>query len=448
MGGRLRGRQVAENRQFEKGPVRSGWSTAQRAAVIDELDLIVAHTAFKGSHRCVELLRYLVHHAVTDDQNAIKERTLGVEVFGRDANYDVNADPIVRRTANEIRKRLAQCYLETDRPHAVRIHLERGGYLPRFEFEAEEERLESIEPEKPEPLLEQDKKQSGFAPFLKGFWTNGSAVRVQWLSGIAVALLVIAASVMLLRYRALPHSPQYRVWEPLLESGKSITVCVSDGNPLESGGSGSSQTENSNLASSQNSGIASSQVASVSSLRNSTPSTPFADEHVAHAVITRLMEFQTGTDLRASSQLTLGDFRRRPAVLIGGLNNPWVPILIADLRFSIQLEPGSQDRWIRDAQNPAKRDWKIKGGLNGAGNAIDYAIVTRFFDRVTGQWIVALSGLGEHGTDAAGELLTDPAFDKLIPANIRSAANFQIVLGTSVIRGDTGPIQILAVNSW
>lgn len=40
----------------------------------------------------------------------LKERTIGVEIFGRPSDYETSADPIVRVKATEIRKRLAQHY--------------------------------------------------------------------------------------------------------------------------------------------------------------------------------------------------------------------------------------------------------------------------------------------------------------------------------------------------
>ena len=78
----------------------------------------------------------------------------------------------------------------------------------------------------------------------------------------------------------------------------------------------------------------------------------------------------------------------------------------------------------------------------------DYAVVSRFYDSETGQWVMALSGVTAYGTDAAGELVTDPAFAKYIPASVRSTGNFQIVLKTSVLRGSTGPIEILSIHTW
>src|SRR5437867_6516627 len=62
----------------------------------------------------------------------IKERTIGIEVFGRDPDYDTNLDPIVRMTAGEIRKRLAQYYVEADHERELRIELPSGSYVPEF----------------------------------------------------------------------------------------------------------------------------------------------------------------------------------------------------------------------------------------------------------------------------------------------------------------------------
>ena len=42
----------------------------------------------------------------------LRERRIGIEVFQRPADYDTAEDAVVRVTANELRKRLAQYYLE------------------------------------------------------------------------------------------------------------------------------------------------------------------------------------------------------------------------------------------------------------------------------------------------------------------------------------------------
>ena len=428
------------NRRSNEQEEQPGWSDVQRATVAKELDFILSHSAFKSSKRCVELLRYLVRHAEPGGGDGFKERALGIEVFGRSPNYDVNLDPVVRRTANEIRKRLAQCYQQADRPHEVKIYLERGSYLPVFEFASQNGRQELAATEKSSVLLEQIKplervvesSATSFGAFLRALGRN-------WILGGVVVILLIAGGIFGARYEAL-RSPQFRVWKPLLDSGNVINLCVSDGNPYEEdSGNGGSQTIDN---------ITSSQALAVLAARTRARSTPVTDEQVAHTIVTRILQFKKQTNLRSSSELTLRDFRHGSWVLIGGVNNPWVPVLLSNLRYSIQIDPGTRDRWVQDAQNPSKRDWKIPGRQQATSNFADYAVVTRYFDPETGQWTMAVSGLGAAGTDAAGELLTDRAFEKLLPVSIDSKGNFQIVLRISVVNGEAGPFQVLAYFAW
>ena len=64
----------------------------------------------------------------------LKERTLGAEVFGRDPRYDTNADPVVRVSAGEVRKRIAQYYHENGHASRVQIELPLGSYAPEFQL--------------------------------------------------------------------------------------------------------------------------------------------------------------------------------------------------------------------------------------------------------------------------------------------------------------------------
>jgi hypothetical protein len=147
--------------------------------------------------------------------------------------------------------------------------------------------------------------------------------------------------------------------------------------------------------------------------------------------------------------VTLDDLRKGPVLLVGAFDNQWSLILLSDLRFRVRVDPVTQDEWVEDAQNPAKREWKGSGKLLYSDSSVDYAIVTRILAPETGKWILAAGGLGMHGTEAAGELLTDPAYSKTLPAALRSTnKNLQIVLKTTVIDGHTGPPQILAYQTW
>jgi hypothetical protein len=136
-------------------------------------------------------------------------------------------------------------------------------------------------------------------------------------------------------------------------------------------------------------------------------------------------------------------------VLIGAFDNFWNITLLSKLRYHVQIDPVTKEEWIEDTQNPAMRDWKGNGKLLYSDSSTDFAIITRVFDRDTGNWILAVGGLGMHGTEAAGNLLSDPELSRSLPDAVRSGKqNVQIVLKTTVIGGYTGAPQLLAVHAW
>ena len=97
-----------------------------------QLDLLVRDEVFRSSKRSVAFLKYVVEQTLNGSADQIKERTIGVEVFGRDPSYDTNLDHIVRTAATELRKRLATYYVDEKHRSELRMGLVPGSYIPRF----------------------------------------------------------------------------------------------------------------------------------------------------------------------------------------------------------------------------------------------------------------------------------------------------------------------------
>jgi hypothetical protein len=110
---------------------------AYKDEILSCLKQILASNEFRSSRRCQEFLSHVVEHALSGDFDEIKERILGIRVFGRDASYDTNYDSIVRVTASDVRKRLLR-YYKTSSPSALRIELPSGSYIPEFHYIASE----------------------------------------------------------------------------------------------------------------------------------------------------------------------------------------------------------------------------------------------------------------------------------------------------------------------
>src|SRR4051812_19562569 len=98
-------------------PIQSGPLVAlsnDAGAVHSQLERILGSHHFRNSKRSQSFLRFLVLTAMAGYLNSLKERCIGTGFFGRDTAYDTSQDPIVRNAAVDVRKRLAQYYMEPD----------------------------------------------------------------------------------------------------------------------------------------------------------------------------------------------------------------------------------------------------------------------------------------------------------------------------------------------
>ncbi len=81
-----------------------------------QLKHILASPSFQGSKRGQQFLEYVCLKALSGEMGCLKERSIAVEVFGRQPNSDMGDDTIVPIGAREVRKRLAQYYVSAGQP--------------------------------------------------------------------------------------------------------------------------------------------------------------------------------------------------------------------------------------------------------------------------------------------------------------------------------------------
>src|SRR5690349_8499033 len=112
-------------------------SESQTEEVRAELNSLLESSSFRTSKRCREFLGYIVEHTMNGPSGTLKERSIGVELFQLPQDFDTGQHTIVRVTANEVRKKLAQHYLaENGTYHPVKIHLLPGSYSADFQWQA------------------------------------------------------------------------------------------------------------------------------------------------------------------------------------------------------------------------------------------------------------------------------------------------------------------------
>lgn len=391
----------------------------EAGSVLRQLDRILAHPTFRHSKRYPNLLRFIVEHALNGDGH-LKERTLGVEVFGRDPDYDTNEDPIVRITAGEIRKRIAQYYHEPGHESELQIDLPSGSYAPEFRTPQEINPTE----EYPHTGLAISDTRTGTNKFL--------GRRLLIYSLIAIASITIVAGAERVRAWTSPTALE-DFWYPILRSPASALVCVGEPNSL----------------------LHPAQRAvdfSVSDhIYNDADHIAFSDANALFRLAQFLGSRGKNSRLQTASSTSLTDLRQGPVVLVAGFDNEWTLRISQALRYHFGDSADHKVKWIADREDPAMRSWYVNFSEEYSQLTQDYAIVSRFSDPTTGEPVVIAAGLGENGTISAGEFLTDATemenATKNAPKNWRTK-DAEVVIATQVIDGKSGPPRVLATYFW
>lgn len=112
-------------------------------AVAAQLQRVLDSAGFANAPILSRFLRYVVERSLAHDGCALKEYTLGVEVFGRGPDFDPRIDTIVRTHARRLRARLEDYYRDAGRGDPIRIEVPKGHYVPlvRVLVEPDESRV-------------------------------------------------------------------------------------------------------------------------------------------------------------------------------------------------------------------------------------------------------------------------------------------------------------------
>lgn len=445
-------------------------SESERNAILEQVDRLFASPFFRHSKRLPKLLRFVIEHTLTGDVDSIKERTLGAEIFGRDAGYETATDPIVRVTAAEVRKRVAQYYQESGHENELRITLPSGSYVPQFQWP---ERSNVI-PQSPanRPNAQDTERfipaaggtgdpaiahigESGYdiqglelaadEPFAQAEMHPESQHRHTVRRFVLIAAITCALACTLFVgavfiWRTIHHSAIDFFWGPIMSASEPELICVA--------------------AQLQETGVTLRDTTDPSRLRwfpDPLKKNPFPTIAIDNVnVIVRLTKILQSSGrqyiVKAEGTTNLADLRAGPGVFIGGFDNAWTLRLTNSLRFRFANDP---DMWyprIVDSAAPTQPGWTSdQSRMGSVGNYRDYGIVARFTDSDTGKLAVIVAGIGRCGTLAAGQFLTDPSDLADLERAARAAGNkknMELVLSTQVIDGQPGSPKIEAAYFW
>lgn len=403
-------------------------TTTEQREVLAQLKLILASRHFRQSKRSAILLQFIVESTLKGHESVLKERTLGVEVFGRAPDYDTNADPIVRMAAGEIRKRIAQYYHDASAPGQLHIDLPSGSYVARFQIFRPNTTQAEVVPSPPSVRAE--------IPQAMATPTASRTEPKQEIRVIPVRRLLLAIATALLiaglawAYFARHESLLDKAWGDVLL--KNSPVLISAGEPnLYLPPDGASPQPLTGQQHVRGDAVSYSEV-----------------QAIVHLV--SFLDQRHGAYLQSAAATTFSDLQRGPTILLGGLDNPWTLRAQQYLHYRMGSNGNGLD-WIVDARNPERKAWIVDLTQPYSALNVDYAIVARFFDQSTQEPTLIVAGLGENGTKAATEFLTDPStLQRLSGDWIASTKgrNFEVVLETQLINGSYGPPRVLAKEIW
>jgi len=397
----------------------------ERKAIHEQVERLLRNSHFNQSRRFPSFLRFVIEQTLLGQTDLLKERTLGIEIFGREADYDTASDPIVRVTATEIRKRIAQYYQEPGHETELRVSLPAGSYVPQFQW-----------PQVAEVSVPQTvaiMAPPAAAVVLEGVVAPKAPRRWSWRPAAVAALIaIVLCSAAIYLWRSAQRSAFEFFWGPLVRSSEPVLFCVAD----------QSRYSTITLRDAAN-------PSRQSQLQDNLTAIIIDDLNPIVRVAGLLQSNGKKYSVKGEGATDLMDLRNGPTVFIGAFDNAWTLRLTANLRYHFANNPEMTDFGIVDSTKPGESGWVVdRLQQMTTNNYRDYAIVARFIDGTTGKLAVVAAGVARGGTRVAAEYLTDPADLAQLERAAGNKKNMEVVLSTQIIDGEPGTPKVEASYFW
>lgn len=393
---------------------------------------LVESSAFRGSRRGQEFLQYIVNKALAGELDDLKERALGVAIFGRSPTYDTGQDAIVRVTASDVRKRLHQYYSEKE--SAIRIDLPAGSYHPEF-------RLQPIRETRPAPPPPPQRHPTRLA-----------------LAAMLLGVLAIAVSAWWYRgHGATAGHPLRNIlpWSAIFGDGRQVQLILADPDvPAMEALTGStiSLSDYANREYIKQPGSYSADMQRAFTLLRGV-NVAAVDVgivlDVARLAATESARLKTHT----ARSLQLGSFKTDDNFILLGSprSNPWSELFGDQLDFEFVPDPAAKREFIRNKRvQPGEQATYVPTAAGwGTGHAL--AIVALAANPGQSGKVLLLAGTNAEGTEAAGRFVTNPAqlmhalkTRGLDPAG--APCYFQILLQVRTMAGSPSTSEVVACH--
>jgi hypothetical protein len=195
-----------------------------------QVQRIIQSKAFRTSEVHRNLLQYLADKSLSGTADALKEYTVGLDVFAKPDSYDPRQESVVRMHVGRLRQKLAEYYRSEGVDDAVFVDLPKGGFKVTFETRA-------AKPETTPPVVEE-------AP------ARRESKRGLIILGALLAITAVCALIFGIElWRPKPPASEHAgftdgadlqaIWGPMLNTNRPLMVCLAASNGVTGVGTAS-----------------------------------------------------------------------------------------------------------------------------------------------------------------------------------------------------------------
>jgi hypothetical protein len=431
---------------------------------------VIEGAAFKASQRSGQFLKYIVDQAIAGHFESLKERVIGIELFGRSPTYDTGEDAIVRVTASDVRKRLLQHYGRDGAPSEFRISLPLGAYIPEIArrprssangnshlsgTEVEPDRVAEVQHPDLQGLVHvplHDVAVESSRPAV-----HAGVPRLSFVAALCAFALIAASVIAWNRYSVVEVVPRSSLlWSAFFRSPHSTQIITSDPNIAEIDGFTGRQLSVSDYANHNYIPDPSKLTPEVANLcRNILRGDKAAAVDMPIAVYIGQMALASSRNVgvHAARSIQIQDLASEDnfAFLCSPRSNPWSALFSDQLDFRFVFDPKAKTEFIRNERPRPQEASTFIPTAPGWQTGRTFATVALVKNPDQAGQVLLIAGATGEGTAAAGRFITDAprlnaTLKKCGVKNSGEVQHWQLLLQLNAMAGAPSNVDVVACH--
>jgi hypothetical protein len=445
------------------------------ASLQNHLKDVIEGDAFKGSHRSGQFLQYIIDQAIAGQFDSLKERVIGMELFGRSPSYDTGDDAIVRVTASDVRKRLLQHYGRYGTTSEFRISLPSGSYFPEITRAPRDKPVlidaasangetAQIRHDSPEsnPELVPGPGELVIDDSVPAQVETTQPKRLGGYRWLLFGILIVAINLTLWGIYWSRPSPTETPhvsslpWSALFGSSHAIELITSDPNIAEIQGITGSQVTvsdyaNHNYIPEHNKLTPEQNHFCRTVLRGDNPAG--VDAPIIAKVAALAQTSSRSIEVRAARRIQLIDLETDNNFIFLGSprSDPWHSLFSDQLDFRFEYDKSSKSEFIRNFHPRPSEQPQYVPTAPGWATGDSYSIIALVKNPDQSGQVLLLAGANAEGTEAAGKFVTDlPRLSaELLKCGVAPSGplrHFEMLLHLNTMAGTPNNIDLVACH--